>query len=72
MAVADVCDALISRRVYKEPMPHEQAVEIIKRGRGSHFDPEMVDAFLTLDTVFYSIACRFVDSKEAVQRKART
>jgi putative two-component system response regulator len=70
MAVADVYDALVSRRVYKEPLPHEDAVEIIRRGRGSHFDPEMVDAFLAIDTVFYSIAYRFADSKEAVQRKA--
>ena len=71
MAVADVYDALISRRVYKEPMPHEQAVEIIKRGRGSHFDPEMVDAFLAIDPVFYSIAQRYADSEEAVQKRAR-
>ena len=71
MAVADVYDALISRRVYKEPMPHEKAVEIIKQGRGSHFDPELVDAFVAIDTVFYSIAQRFADSKEAIQKKAR-
>ncbi len=71
MAVADVYDALISRRVYKEPMPHEKAVDIIKKGRGSHFDPEMVDAFLAIDTVFYSIAQRYADSQEAVQQKAR-
>ena len=71
MAVADVYDALISRRVYKEPMPHEEAVEIIRRGRGSHFDPVMVDAFIAIDSVFYSIAQRYADSKEAVEMKAR-
>ena len=70
MAVADVYDALISRRVYKEPMPHEDAVEIIKQGSGGHFDPAMVDAFLDIKTVFYTIAQRYADSQEAVQRKA--
>ena len=47
MAVADVYDALISRRVYKEGMPHEKAVAIIEEGRGTHFDPDLVDAFLS-------------------------
>src|SRR3954464_13912150 len=46
MAVADVYDALISRRVYKPPFPHEKSVAIIKEGRGKHFDPYMVDAFM--------------------------
>jgi putative two-component system response regulator len=45
MAVADVYDALISRRPYKEPMPHERAVAFIHEGRGQHFDPAVVDAF---------------------------
>jgi len=48
MAVADVYDALISERVYKPAYSHEQAVKIIRDGRGSHFDPDMVYAFLTL------------------------
>ena len=46
VAVADVYDALTSRRVYKDAMTHEQARAIILRERGSHFDPEVVDAFL--------------------------
>ncbi|OIP50243.1 MAG: hypothetical protein AUK31_05160 [Fibrobacteres bacterium CG2_30_45_31] len=45
MAVADVYDALVSKRVYKEPMSHEDAVNIILEGCGSHFDPDIVDAF---------------------------
>ncbi len=52
MAVADVYDALISRRVYKEGMSHEKAVSIITEGRGSHFDPDIVDAFLVLQDRF--------------------
>jgi putative two-component system response regulator len=48
MAVADVYDALISRRVYKEGMPHEQAVQIILDGKGTHFDPHIIEAFVVL------------------------
>ena len=46
VAVADVYDALSTKRIYKDAMSHEAAVEIIKGGRGSHFDPKVVDAFL--------------------------
>ncbi len=50
MAIADVYDALVSDRVYKKAMPHEQAVGIIRNGRGSHFDPDIVDAFLEIES----------------------
>lgn len=46
MAVADVYDALRSKRVYKEAFSHEEAVRIIKEGRGTRFNPDIVDAFL--------------------------
>lgn len=46
MAIADVFDALISERCYKQPMPFEQAVEVIREGAGSHFDPCLVEVFL--------------------------
>ena len=46
MAVADVFDALVSRRSYKESFPFEKAVDIIREGSGSHFDPKVVNAFL--------------------------
>ncbi|MBV6320669.1 two-component system response regulator [Duganella violaceipulchra] len=62
MAVADVYDALISRRVYKAGMSHEAAVAIIIEGRGQHFDPDMVDAFLELQQEFIDIAKRYADS----------
>ena len=61
MAVADVYDALISRRVYKEPFPHERAVSMIEAGSGSHFDPTVVSAFLIEIETFRSIAQRFQD-----------
>jgi len=70
MAVADVYDALISRRVYKEGMPHEKAVSIIREGRGSHFDPDMVDAFLELEDEFRAIAARYADTDDDLAAKA--
>lgn len=48
VAVADVFDALTSRRPYKEPWPVHQAMEHIIQGAGSHFDPEVVDALMQL------------------------
>lgn len=69
MAVADVYDALISRRVYKEGMPHEKAVGIIQEGSGSHFDPDMVEAFLAIQEEFRSIAARYADSDTDFEQK---
>ncbi|MBD3321519.1 MAG: response regulator [Chitinivibrionales bacterium] len=64
MAIADVYDALISKRVYKPPFTHDKAVGIIKEGRGSHFDPDMVDAFLEIKEDFRKIALQFADFEE--------
>ena len=61
MALADVYDALISKRVYKPAMSHAASVEIIREGRGSHFDPEVLDVFLELADEFNDIARRFSD-----------
>jgi len=44
-AITDVFDALTSRRPYKAPMPFDEAMEILESGRGSHFDPALLDAF---------------------------
>ncbi|MES2161368.1 MAG: two-component system response regulator [Pseudomonadota bacterium] len=68
MAVADVYDALISRRVYKAGMSHEAAVAIIVEGRGQHFDPDMVDAFLELQQDFIDIAKRYADSDHDMEQ----
>jgi len=48
MAIADVYDALVSKRPYKPAFPHERAIEIIKEESGSHFDPEIVSVFLNI------------------------
>lgn len=61
MAVADVYDALISKRVYKPPFPHEEAVALIAQGRGTHFDPDVADAMVEMADVFREIAQRFSD-----------
>lgn len=64
MAVADVFDALISRRIYKPPFSIENAREIITDGRGKHFDPDIVDAFIQRIEDFRIIAARHVDAYE--------
>lgn len=56
MALADVFDALISVRVYKQAMPYEAARDNIVAGRGSHFDPDIVDAFVAQFGAFCDIA----------------
>ena len=63
MALADVFDALISRRVYKESLPHEKAIAIILAGKGGHFDPDVTDAFAAIADEMKAIAQRFADSK---------
>jgi len=70
MAVADFYDALISRRVYKPTFPHEKAVEIIREGRGKHFDPEVVDGFLAIQEACRAIAARYADREAEAQSEA--
>ncbi|MBF0516208.1 MAG: CHASE2 domain-containing protein [Nitrospirae bacterium] len=71
MAVGDVYDALISSRVYKPGFSHEKAVAIITEGRGKHFDPDVVDAFLEKEDDFRRIALKFADSQEDVERLSK-
>ncbi|NEV61055.1 response regulator [Thiorhodococcus minor] len=62
MALADVFDALISVRVYKPAMRYEAARDIIREGRGSHFDPDVTDAFLATFERFCQVAKRFSEN----------
>jgi len=62
MALADVFDALISRRVYKPPMAFDEARDIIAAGRNQHFDPDVTDAFLSGFGEFMAIARRYHDT----------
>jgi putative two-component system response regulator len=66
MAVADVYDALISRRVYKEPFSHAQSASIIAQGKGQHFDPDIVDAFMAIQDECLAIAAEFSDSDDDI------
>lgn len=61
MALADVYDALISARVYKPAFSKEVAAQILREGRGRHFDPAVVDAFDLVEQQFSAIADRFAD-----------
>lgn len=56
MALADVFDALIAKRVYKHPFKLPRALGIIHEGRGTHFDPDVVDAFFARQREFITIA----------------
>lgn len=66
-ALADVYDAIVSERVYKDPASHEQAVQHIERRRGTQFDPVLVDAFLRCEMRFAEVRIELdaVDSNQA-------
>ena len=61
VAVVDVYDALVSRRVYKDGLSHDEVVEAITAGRGTHFDPDVVDAFLLVHEEWRQIARELAD-----------
>ena len=64
MALADVFDALTSKRVYKPAFSIEKTTEMILQGRCTHFDPDVVDAFVARMDDFCAIAARFSDAEE--------
>ncbi len=64
MALADVYDALISRRVYKPAYTHEVSIAIIQEGRGRHFDPDIVDAFMAIHRECQAIAEKYAGPDE--------
>jgi putative two-component system response regulator len=69
LAIADVYDALISDKVYKSGVNHEQAICIILEGRAIHFDPDMVDAFVEIQDQIKAIARKHADSEQDMQNK---
>lgn len=68
MALADVYDALISRRIYKPAFSHEKAVRIITEEKGTHFDPELVELFLSCEQQFHEIAETYADPPDEVPK----
>jgi putative two-component system response regulator len=65
MAVADVYDALVSERPYKKPFTHEQAVEIIVKDSGTHFDPKIVEAFRSVAEDFWVESVQLSNENES-------
>ncbi|MFT5716199.1 MAG: putative two-component system response regulator [Oleiphilaceae bacterium] len=59
MAIADVYDALMSRRCYKEAFPHSKVLTIMEEGKGKHFDPNMLQVFLDNEHLFFEIAEKY-------------
>lgn len=68
MAVADVFDALVSERCYKKPFPFEKAMEIIEKDAGTHFDPQVAEAFLLAKDEVKAIADLFQNGDSAVKK----
>ncbi len=66
LALSDVYDALTSKRCYKEAFSHTRSLEIIIDGRGKHFDPDVVDAFVSAEKYFLQIRDRYVDVEQEV------
>lgn len=64
MAVADIYDALISRRCYKEPFTHAHSTALMREMRGTTFDPVVIDAFFEVEEAIVEIAARFRDEAE--------
>jgi len=64
MALADVFDALVSKRVYKPPFSIEKVTEIILEGKGKHFDPAVVEAYMRRIDDFRVIAARYADQAD--------
>ena len=64
MAIADVYDALISKRIYKPAFSHEESLVLMRKGRSSHFDPDVLDVFLQIADQFHAISQKFRESEE--------
>ena len=64
VALADVFDALCSKRVYKEAWTDEETFKVLQEGRGTQFDPELVDIFFSCVDVLKSIRSRYRDDEE--------
>jgi putative two-component system response regulator len=64
VALADAYDALTSRRVYKDAFTHEKARSAVIKGRGTHFDPDVVDAFLENEAKFVAVQQSLSDETE--------
>ena len=69
MAVADIYDALISRRCYKDPFPHDRATALMRDLRDTTFDPVVLDAFFAIEAEILQIAARFRDEGKDIAER---
>ena len=69
MAIADIYDALISRRCYKEPFTHAHATQYLREQRGTIFDPLILDVFFAIEDTIQDIAARYKDEAEGEVRR---
>ena len=69
MALADVYDALVTRRVYKDPVPHDKTTRIILNNSGTQFDPDVVEAFLKCEETFRKLSLELEDDLTEVRVK---
>ena len=67
VAIADVYDALSTKRVYKPALPHEECVAIIRSQMGKHFDPDLVDVWLTIESKFRDIAVQYASASPDIE-----
>lgn len=70
LALADVYDALTSKRVYKPAMTHQEAADIIREGNGKHFDPDLVEAFFEREADFARTARELQDDVLCLERES--
>jgi putative two-component system response regulator len=66
--VADVYNALVSRRIYKPQLSHQQAIDVIADEKGTKFDPDIVDAFLRVNKEFNQIAYTYADNNKDFEK----
>ncbi len=71
VALADVYDALTSKRVYKEAMHHDKVVEMLREGCGTQFDPDVVAAFLEVEAEFDAIRARLQPAEVQLSKLAQ-
>ena len=64
VSIVDVYDALVSPRCYKKSFPHEEALRIIKEGRGKQFDPSIVDVLFEVEDLFHKLHMELRDPNE--------
>jgi len=71
VSIVDVFDALLSKRPYKEPLSIEKSLAILQEGRGTHFDPELIDIFFKVLPEINEIRSRFADEKASLFYQTR-